>query len=1016
MPQKPDESLIGRTLEKCRITGKLGTGGMGSVYLAEHFGLGRKVAVKILPAEMSRDPEYVARFMREATTAGRMEHPNIVQIHDVGYAEGRHFIVMQYVDGESLSTITEELGPMDTSDAAKVASGILRGLHHAHDQGIVHRDIKPDNVLVTKGDEPKLLDFGLAIETEASLHITRDGMVVGTPYYLSPEQARGHKATPLSDVYATGVTLYYLLTGKRPFTGATALAVLNKHIHEAPVPPRVHRAEVPRGLNDIVLKMLAKRPDQRYATAADAADDLDRFLAGRPVQAVRRWRFPAWFERLDRRARLLVAGGSGAAALLLAVVLAFALRGGRKLEPAPPPPPPPNRASAPAESPQLAEALEYERNNLDDYSFWPRILNKYDALIESAAGPALRDRARGHRDRFEKFMEDRARTLYAKLRDDPDPVEREKVLETFPPPLRRVTEAGKKVLEELARIPERAAQRFAEEEARLERALDAGDFREARRIVEVLRRFARVPPHEEKLARHAAEVPRRETEFNDPLAQAYAPVHAAFGEALRRREPAAAYREVVRFLRERKEGPERDRTRIEGVNYERLMSIVPEPGFPHELIVDARQALWQVLRKPGERLAFHVLADLLDALDVEWLVRQAGTGIRGLHGTDREFAVVTLGATGKIRISPQVGIALVTRAGVQKAIVIRELHPHDLLLFAAASANETPEEACRKDPSLARAAGEAYLHSAVPERLAEALRWLGMAADLERIEAPPRLERVRAQGVRQARDGLEQAQKEAKQGKLDAARKILADLDARWSHDAELKEEVGRATASVLWAQLKRAEEGREHARVKIYARELRAGHAGRYDEAALLRTYAHSLRTAGEWHYVATDLKGDAWTWEGREGGAPAPAKDAATEGLRLLPGQRIAIRPERSRGATGATVQIRVNDASRGWGAGFRFQAAGAPSRLVFVRADQVAYGEDTGGSLKVERAQVLEKKLAPGQWVDLAFVAEGGDLVCYVDQQPLFAVPAALAADRPIELVTDADANFREVRVRK
>src|ERR1043166_7464044 len=223
------------------------------------------------------------RFMREATPAGRMEHPNIVQIHDVGYAEGRHFIVMQYVDGESLSTVVDELGAMEPRDAAQLAVGILRGLQHAHEQGVIHRDIKADNVLITKGNEPKLLDFGLAIETEASLHITRDGMVVGTPYYLSPEQARGQKATPVCDVYATGITLYYLVTGKRPYVGATALAVLNKHIHEQAIPPMQHNSVVPKTLNDIILKMMAKKPEDRYATAGAAADALEAFLAGKAV-------------------------------------------------------------------------------------------------------------------------------------------------------------------------------------------------------------------------------------------------------------------------------------------------------------------------------------------------------------------------------------------------------------------------------------------------------------------------------------------------------------------------------------------------------------------------------------------------------------------------------------------------------------------------------------------------------------------------------------------------------------
>src|ERR1051325_11152396 len=298
MAPKNEDQLTGKTFEKCRILAKLGTGGMGSVWLAEHFGLGRKVAVKILPPEMGRDPEYVARFMREATTAGRMEHPNIVQIHDVGYAEGRHFIVMQYVDGESLSTVVEHLGAMEPKDAARIASGILRGLQHAPQEGVVHRDVKPDNVLITKGDEPKLLDFGLAIETETALQITKDGMVVGTPYYLAPEQARGQKATPLCDVYAAGCTLYYLLTGKRPFVGATALAVLNQHLHEPPVPPIKHKADIPKPLNDIVLKMMAKKPTDRYQSAAAAANDLEAFLKGKEIQVKVPRQLPLGLDRL----------------------------------------------------------------------------------------------------------------------------------------------------------------------------------------------------------------------------------------------------------------------------------------------------------------------------------------------------------------------------------------------------------------------------------------------------------------------------------------------------------------------------------------------------------------------------------------------------------------------------------------------------------------------------------------------------------------------------------------------
>src|SRR5881394_1110332 len=338
MGPKHEDHPTGKAFEKCPILAKLGTGGKGSVWLAEHFGLGRKVAVKILPPEMGRDPEYVARFMREATTAGRMEHPNIVQIHDVGYAEGRHFIVMQYVDGESLSTVVENLGAMDPPDAAKIAAGMLRGLQHAHEEGVVHRDVKPDNVLITKGDEPKLLDFGLAIETETALQITKDGMVVGTPYYLAPEQARGQKATPLCDVYAAGVTLYYLLTGKRPFVGATALAVLNKHIHEQPVPPMKHRPVIPRTLNDIVLKMMAKKPAERYQSAAAAASDLEAFLKGKPVQVKLPMQIPLPFgiAAWPKKQQILAAAGAGGVLLLLVILLIVAFSGGKIPTPAGP--------------------------------------------------------------------------------------------------------------------------------------------------------------------------------------------------------------------------------------------------------------------------------------------------------------------------------------------------------------------------------------------------------------------------------------------------------------------------------------------------------------------------------------------------------------------------------------------------------------------------------------------------------------------------------------------------------
>src|SRR5262245_3133783 len=222
------DPLIGKTLEKVRILEKIGAGGMSSVYLAEHLGLGKKVAVKILPSHLSCDPEYVARFRREAETSSRLQHPNIVGVYDIGVDDERYFIVMEWIEGVSLQTVIDTLGKLDPRDTARVAIGALKGLHHAHQAGIIHRDIKPDNILITGKNEAKLLDFGLAIETEESQKLTAAGTVVGTPFFISPEQARGHKAEIRSDIYSLGVTLYNMVTGRVPFSGQNALAILNR--------------------------------------------------------------------------------------------------------------------------------------------------------------------------------------------------------------------------------------------------------------------------------------------------------------------------------------------------------------------------------------------------------------------------------------------------------------------------------------------------------------------------------------------------------------------------------------------------------------------------------------------------------------------------------------------------------------------------------------------------------------------------------------------------------------------
>src|SRR5688572_21947366 len=174
---------------------------MGTVYLGMQTAMARRVAVKILSDHLASNAEYISRFRREAITAGKLEHPNIVSIFDIGHEQGRYFIVMEYVEGQSLQRILDVVGAVSGKDAARLMVGVLRGLHHAHGAGIVHRDVKPGNVIVTKENEPKILDFGLAIAIDPRDKLTGTGSVLGTPLYISPEQARGRAAEPRSDIY-----------------------------------------------------------------------------------------------------------------------------------------------------------------------------------------------------------------------------------------------------------------------------------------------------------------------------------------------------------------------------------------------------------------------------------------------------------------------------------------------------------------------------------------------------------------------------------------------------------------------------------------------------------------------------------------------------------------------------------------------------------------------------------------------------------------------------------------------
>ena len=292
---------------------------MGVVYKARQINLGRLVALKMVLAGAHAGPNALARFHKEAQAVASLQHPNIVQIHDVGQAGGLPYFSLEFVDGGSLAQQIDGR-PQDITQAAWTIRTLARAIHAAHLQGIVHRDLKPANILLTADGRLKITDFGLARRLGDDSDQTRTGTIVGTPDYMAPEQARGqaHDAGPLVDQHALGAILYELLTGRPPFRGATPFDTIEQVRTQESVPPTRLQPKVPRDLETICLKCLQKEPHRRYTDANALADDLDRFLEGRPVLA----RPISAVERLGRwcRRNPRVAGLAAAVLVLLVTV------------------------------------------------------------------------------------------------------------------------------------------------------------------------------------------------------------------------------------------------------------------------------------------------------------------------------------------------------------------------------------------------------------------------------------------------------------------------------------------------------------------------------------------------------------------------------------------------------------------------------------------------------------------------------------------------------------------------
>ena len=278
------------------LDGVVGRGGMAEVYRARDIRLDRIVAIKTLRTDLARDQIFQARFRREAQSAASLNHPSIVAVYDTGedMTSGVPvpYIVMEYVDGRTVRDLLQEGHRLLPERSLEIIDGVLRALDYSHQAGIVHRDIKPGNVMVTRNGDVKVMDFGIArAMSDAQATMTQTAQVIGTAQYLSPEQARGERVDSRSDLYSTGCLLYELLTGRPPFTGDSPVAIAYQHVRENPVPPSRVDPDVPPWADAIVLKAMAKAPGDRYQTAADMRADLQRAASGMPVAAAPPTRF-----------------------------------------------------------------------------------------------------------------------------------------------------------------------------------------------------------------------------------------------------------------------------------------------------------------------------------------------------------------------------------------------------------------------------------------------------------------------------------------------------------------------------------------------------------------------------------------------------------------------------------------------------------------------------------------------------------------------------------------------------
>ncbi|MBI3096857.1 MAG: serine/threonine protein kinase [Planctomycetes bacterium] len=561
-----------------QLLSKLGQGAMGAVYKAKQLSMDRVVAVKLLPPRLGRDRTFVTRFVREARAVAKLNHENIIVGIDVGEASGLHYFVMEYVDGETVAQALKREKRLDEKRALGIILQIARALDHAHTHSLVHRDVKPENMMVTKDGVAKLCDLGLAKETTSDSSLTQSGTSVGTPFYISPEQARGEPNIDIrSDLYSLGASLYHLLTGGVPFNGSTAAVVMTKHVTEALVPPRKVRPDITATTDAFVCRLMSKRREGRYQTPAEVIDDLTLMLTGKPPRHLALAAEPVESEPAitavaahpapaapARRSIGMMAGVVGAVLLLALVGMALSRSGkpagngngggngggivgpttsttSTTSSPEPPPPPPtpildPKTGDVGRDS--LASLDAVAQKNWENINRFEEILQKYDGLVskygDTPAGKDILD----SQEKFQRHVEESGDEALHRTRGLADPFEKQgdlvkaiEVYEAFPPALQK-TKAAATARQTADALKGRLSARLKDDEGRIEKAVGQKDFDLALRILDGLLKTA--PPSMQKgYAERRRQVEQAREEEMATRRKAASEAYAKLGESLK---------------------------------------------------------------------------------------------------------------------------------------------------------------------------------------------------------------------------------------------------------------------------------------------------------------------------------------------------------------------------------------------------------------------------------------------------------------------------------------------------